>query len=463
MSLSTIYNIINTMPKKKTIYVCSVCGREEISWCGVCPSCGSYSSFEEQTVISDKKTTKKKEIAESISVLPGKINFDEQRRFSTDIKEVDRVLGGGIVKGSLVLFAGEPGIGKSTILLQIANNVARRKKTLYVSGEESVSQIMLRAKRLFQDLSDIYMLSSNNLQEITDEIGILKPEFVIADSIQTISSDDISAIQGSVSQIKEVTSRLMDIGKKNNISIFIVGHVTKDGNIAGPKILEHLVDTVVYFEGERYQTYRMLRAVKNRFGSTNELGIFEMSDKGLIEILNPSGALLEEKPKNASGSVISVTMEGSRPIMVEIQALISTSNFAVPRRSATGLDYNRANMLLAVIEKKLGFKMQTQDVYVNLTGGLQVNEPAVDLAIISAVVSGYKNKVVSDDTVILGEVGLAGEIRSVTNIEKRVKETVKLGFKKIIVPYFQLKELKKITCEIIGVSDVSQAISLIIK
>ncbi len=452
------------MAKSKTIYLCQNCGYETPAWYGVCPQCGAYGSFEEgvSTASALKKKEKQRAVSSvSIAASLSNVSFHEESRFSTSIAEMDRVLGGGIVVGSLVLVGGEPGIGKSTLLLQVAQNVSQHKKVLYVSGEESMQQIKLRAQRLSSAPCEMLLVNTNDLEQVETELERTKPEFVVIDSIQTMASSEISSAQGSVSQIKEVTAKLMEIAKQKNISIFVVGHVTKEGSIAGPKVLEHLVDTVIYFEGERYHSYRMLRAVKNRFGSTNELGMFEMTGKGLVEVENPSGVMLDEKPKDVAGSVVVATMEGSRPILLEVQALVSPSSFAVPRRTATGVDFNRMNMLLAVIEKKAGLHIQNQDVYINLTGGFQNSEPSTDLGIIMAVASAYKGIPVGEDTVIFGEVGLTGEIRSVQNAEKRVREAKKLGFQKVILPKNNCREKMADGICTIGVENIFEALKMI--
>lgn len=451
------------MAKLKQIYICQSCGLESSSWYGICPECNAYGSFEEE-IVSAKVLKSKEKKAGSLSsraISISSISHKDEVRFSTGIGEFDRVLGGGIVKGSLVLVGGEPGIGKSTLLLQVAYNISRTKKVLYVSGEESEVQIKLRSNRLFSSSFEMMICNTNEFEQLESEINNHGSDFVIVDSIQTISAKELNSIQGSVSQVKEVTSRLMELAKSRGISVFVVGHVTKEGNLAGPKVLEHLVDTVIYFEGERYHSYRMIRAVKNRFGSTNELGVFEMTGEGLKEIINPSALMLSEKPINTPGSVIVATMEGSRPIMNEVQALTSQSFFPVPRRTATGVDYNRMNMLLAVLEKRAGFQIQNHDIYVNLTGGFRNNEPSIDLAILIAVASSYRTIPVGEDTVIFGEVGLTGEIRSVHNANKRIAEAEKLGFKKVVLPFNQVKGFDKSNLELIGVRSVDQAIKKI--
>lgn len=454
------------MAKNKQIYICQTCGFESSSWYGVCPNCNAYGSFEEETVSSREFKTKNhlKIVASNVqAVSMASVHYREENRFSSSIGELDRVLGGGIVRGSLVLVGGEPGIGKSTLLLQAAYNISKTKKVLYLSGEESKEQIKLRAERLGFSSFDLLICNTNDLEQAELEIEQSKSEFVIIDSVQTLSSKEVSSVQGSVSQVKEITARLMEVAKGKNITVFLVGHVTKEGNLAGPKVLEHLVDTVIYFEGERYHSYRMIRAVKNRFGSTNELGLFEMTGEGLKEVSNPSALMLSEKPLDTPGSVIVATMEGSRPIMNEVQALTSPSFFPVPRRTATGVDYNRMNMLLAVLEKRVGLHIQEQDIYVNLTGGFRNNEPSIDLAIVLAVASSYRNIAVGEDTVIFGEVGLTGEIRSVPYAKRRVSEAKKLGFKKIILPFNQCRELQMKDIELVGVKDVREAIGKVLK
>ena len=442
------------MAKIKTKYVCQSCGYENPKWLGKCPECMKWNTFVE---VIDKSSQKPVNI--------NSITIKHEERFSSGINELNRVLGGGIVRGSLVLVGGDPGIGKSTLLLQVSESVAQSgKKVLYISGEESESQIKMRAERLNAKSENLYIMAENNLNIIEHNLEGFDPDLIILDSIQTVFTPDIASAPGTVSQIKEGTSRFMRISKKMGISTFVVGHVTKEGALAGPKIMEHMVDTVLYFEGERYNTYRLIRAVKNRFGSTNELGVFEMSEKGLQELENPSKALISEKPENASGSVIVSTVEGTRPMLLELQALVSPTSFGIPRRTATGIDFNRVNLLLAVLEKRAGMQIQNQDVYLNIVGGIKINEPSMDLGVILAVASGFRNIPISGEVAVTGEVGLTGEIRGVSYIEKRISECRKLGFKKIIIPksnYEAVKDVKGI--EIWPVENVRQAINMVLR
>ena len=382
---------------------------------------------------------------------------------STGIAELDRVLGGGVVEGSLVLVGGDPGIGKSTLLLQMCNNMASdNRRVLYISGEESLKQIKIRAERLGSSNESMLLLCETNLEIIENVLKEEKPDIVIIDSIQTMYREEISSAPGSVSQVRESTSVLMQLAKGLGISIFIVGHVTKEGVVAGPRVLEHMVDTVLYFEGDRHAAYRIIRGVKNRFGSTNEIGVFEMSSEGLREVLNPSEFMLDGRPEDASGSVVACLMEGTRPILVEIQALISHTNFGMPRRTAVGTDYNRVNLLMAVIEKRIGVQMCDYDAYVNIAGGMKINEPALDLALVMALISSFKNRVIDPKTIVFGEVGLAGEVRAVSQADKRVQEAKKLGFTTCIMPAVSKKNLTEITgINIIGVNNIKEAEELI--
>lgn len=456
------------MAKIRTKYVCQNCGYENPKWLGKCPECLQWNTFVEETEV--KETPKEKAIKEralrasiKTDTKPVKINSIQshrEERFSTMIPELDRVLGGGIIPASLILVGGDPGIGKSTLLLQVSNNIARSgKKLLYVSGEESENQIKMRAKRLGVDSDNLYIYTENNLAAIESQIEDIKPDAIVVDSIQTMISPEINAAPGTVSQIKEGTSKFMNISKSNGISTFIVGHVTKEGSLAGPKLLEHMVDTVLYFEGERYNTYRLLRAVKNRFGSTNELGVFEMKANGLEELENPSKVLISEKPSDASGSVIVSTVEGTRSMLLELQALVATTNFGYPRRTTTGVDNNRVALILAVLEKVVGLQIQNQDVFVNIIGGLKINDPSMDLGIALAVASSFKNIPIDANVVVTGEIGLTGEVRTVSFIEKRIIECEKLGFKKMIIPRGNyLNEFKKeYSLEIVPVSNLRQA------
>ncbi len=453
------------MAKIKTKYVCQSCGYETAKWLGKCPECTKWNTFVEE--IDQKSTKKEVFIIDKSSSKPVSINSiesKEEERFTTDINELDRVLGGGIVKGSLVLVGGDPGIGKSTLLIQVSSNVANLGKTvLYITGEESESQIKMRAKRLGINSENLYIFAENNLSIIESYLESVNPELIILDSIQTVFSPEISSAPGTVSQIKEGTSKFMKISKKMGISTFIVGHVTKEGSLAGPKLLEHMVDTVLYFEGERYNTYRLVRAVKNRFGSTNELGVFEMRDLGLVELDNPSKILISEKSKDVAGSVIISTVEGTRPMLLELQALVSPTSFGIPKRTSTGVDYNRVGMLLAVLEKRVGLQIQNQDVYINIVGGIKINEPSIDLGIAISVASSFRNIPIDEDIAVTGEVGLTGEVRAVSFIEKRIAECKKLGFKKIVVPrsnYDVVKETKGI--EIWPVDNLRQAINIVL-
>ena len=455
---------------KNTAFFCKECGYESAKWFGQCPACKEWNTFVEEPVGKSKSAkgiagTSHRAAASSVSV-PVEINsvsFEENDRTSTGITELDRVLGGGIVAGSLVLVGGDPGIGKSTLLLQMCYNLsAAGRDVLYISGEESLKQIKLRADRIGKCSGTLKLLCETSLDNIEDILTRNKPEIVIIDSIQTMYKEDVAAAPGSVSQVRETTSILMQLAKGLNITIFIVGHVTKEGTVAGPRMLEHMVDTVLYFEGDRYASYRILRGVKNRFGSTNEIGVFEMQQSGLSEVENPSEYMLNGRPENASGSVVVCLLEGTRPIMVEIQALVCDSNFGMARRTAAGTDYNRVNLLMAVLEKRAGIHMSGSDAYVNVAGGIKVNEPALDLGIVMALVSSFKNRAIDEKTVIFGEVGLAGEVRAVSQAQQRVNEAVKLGFKTCILPGVCMKNIKSSNeIEIIGVNNVNEAIKLI--
>lgn len=453
------------MAKVKSKYVCQNCGYENPKWLGKCPECLQWNTFVEE--IEEKMTPKQQSLARQASrstSRPVKINSiapKREERFSTSIPELDRVLGGGVIPGSLVLVGGDPGIGKSTLLLQVSNNVAETgKKVLYISGEESESQIKMRAKRLKVSSDNLYIYTENNLAAIELQIAEVEPDMVIVDSIQTMISPEINSAPGTISQIKEGTSKFMKISKSKSISTFIVGHVTKEGALAGPKLLEHMVDTVLYFEGERYNTYRLLRAVKNRFGSTNELGVFEMKSDGLVELENPSKVLIAEKPNDVSGSVIVSTVEGTRSMLLELQALVAPTNFGYPRRTTTGVDNNRVALILAVLEKVIGMQVQSQDVFVNIIGGLRINEPSMDLGIALAIASSFRNIPVDASVVVTGEIGLTGELRTVSFIEKRIMECEKLGFKKMVIPKGNyLDEFKKdYRIELVPVHNLRQAI-----
>lgn len=448
--------------KAKTIFVCNECGYESAKWMGKCPACNSWNTFFEEKISTKVESGKReKKIQEAPKPLNSFVGQDAQRT-STGYAELDRVLGGGLVKGSLVLVGGEPGIGKSTLILQLCDKVKGEGKVLYVSGEESAEQIKLRADRLNIKNDDILFLGETDIDIIDQNIEELNPKLVIIDSMQTMYSEEISSAPGSVSQVREITSRIMKICKSRKITTIIIGHVTKDGNIAGPRVLEHMVDTVLYIEGERYFSYRMIRGVKNRFGSTNEVGMFEMQEKGMVEITNPSSILISEKEDNPSGSVVVATVEGTRPLLVELQALVTQSVFGLPRRTANGIDYNRLTLLVAVMEKKAGFMLGNQDVYLNVVGGIKVNEPALDLGIILATASSFKNVSIPKGVIALGEVGLTGEVRTINMMEKRLKEAERLGFKKCIIPENNKKLLKEsYKLDIIGVKNINEAMKTI--
>ncbi len=455
--------------KIKTVFFCQSCGYESSKWMGQCPGCKEWNTFVEETVKPVTKTVANK----SASVVSGEytapvslsqIVMKDEDRADTHIGELNRVLGGGLVRGSLILVGGDPGIGKSTLLLQVAGNLSGDKKDiLYISGEESLRQIKLRANRIGDFSESLKFMCETNLSNVEEAITRTKPEVVIIDSIQTMYSEAVSSAPGSVSQVRESTSVLLRIAKSMNVSIFIVGHVTKEGQVAGPRVLEHMVDTVLYFEGDRHASYRILRAVKNRFGSTNEIGVFEMQEKGLVEVTNPSEFMLDGRPEGASGSIVTCSVEGTRPILIEVQALVSHTNFGFPRRQANGTDYNRVNLLMAVLEKRIGLQLGDFDAYVNLAGGMKVAEPSLDLGICLAIISSFKNRPISDDVVAFGEVGLSGEVRSVNMAESRVSEALKLGFKTVIVPKALESKLKKSFegIEIIGVSSVSDAMKYV--
>ncbi|MBS7182452.1 MAG: DNA repair protein RadA [Eubacterium sp.] len=442
----------------KTMFFCKECGYESSKWLGQCPGCREVGTFVEEP-IGKKTKTVTKSLLNSMPVTINQVTVNKEERTSTGFSELDRVLGGGIVAGGLILVGGDPGIGKSTLLLQVCRNISNNgKKLLYISGEESLKQIKTRANRMGQFSDNLSLLSETSLDVIEAVIDETKPEIVVIDSIQTMFREDISSAPGSVSQIRESTNTLMQIAKGNGISIFIVGHVTKEGAVAGPRVLEHMVDTVLYFEGDRHASYRILRGVKNRFGSTNEIGVFEMREDGLHQVLNPSEFMLEGRPKDATGSVVSCLMEGTRPILVEIQALINHTAFGMPRRTAVGTDYNRVNLLMAVIEKHMGIQMGDYDAYVNVAGGMKITEPAMDLALVTALIGSYRNRVISSDTIVFGEVGLSGEVRAVSQAEQRVLEAKKLGFNRCILPSVCVKSLKDISgIEIIGVNNIREA------
>lgn len=423
------------MGKSKTKYVCQECGAISSKWLGKCPECQNWNTYVEE-FIESTVVTKSIGISSNKKPVPlADVTIEEEDRYVTNMSELDVVLGGGIVKGSLVLVGGDPGIGKSTLLIQVASAIsASNQKVLYVSGEESLKQTKLRADRLGIKSKNIFLVSENNLDYVVKYVEEYKPDVLIVDSIQTVYNPSVQSSPGSVSQVREATATLMRISKVDSVATFIVGHVTKSGAIAGPKVLEHMVDTVLYFEGDKNHTFRILRSVKNRFGSTNEIGIFEMTYKGLQEVKNPSEIFLSNRPETAPGSVVVAGMEGSRPVLVEIQALVSNSNFGTPRRMSMGVDHNKVVMMMAILEKRLGIQIQGCDAYLNVVGGMQLSEPAIDLAIVAAVVSSFRNKVLDQGVVIFGEVGLTGEVRAVSQVEQRMHEAIKLGFKKCVIP-----------------------------
>ena len=447
---------------KKSVFFCQNCGHEENKWLGQCPMCKEWNTFVEEPV-SFSKSASAKLIKDAEVVALKHVETDQEERIKTKIEELDRVLGGGIVPWSLLLVGGDPGIGKSTLLLQVCQRLCEDKhQVLYISGEESLKQIKLRANRMGEFTEDLLLLCETNLEIVKNVIQKRKPEVVIIDSIQTMYSEEVASAPGSVSQVRESTNVFMQLAKGLGISIFIVGHVTKEGTVAGPRVLEHMVDTVLYFEGDRHASYRILRGVKNRFGSTNEIGVFEMRQNGLVEVENPSEFMLNGKPENASGSVVACSMEGTRPILIEIQALVCSSNFGMPRRTAAGTDYNRVNLLMAVLEKRVGIHLSNYDAYVNIAGGIKMNEPAVDLGIVMAIVSSYKNQPIDEKTIVFGEVGLSGEVRAVNMPEQRVAEAKKLGFTTCIMPEVSREVVKNIKgIKIIGVKTINEALQVL--
>lgn len=449
------------MAKSTMVYFCKECGYETSKWLGQCPGCGEWNSMVEEPA-------RKKVVAKVSNVKEGQakvspitdISLEAEEKLSTGLGELDRVLGGGIVKGSLILVGGDPGIGKSTLLLQVCKNISERdNKVLYISGEESLKQIKIRANRMGEFSSNLLLLCETSLDNIEVTIKRENPKVVVIDSIQTMYKEDVAAAPGSVSQVRESTNVLMQIAKNFGISIFVVGHVTKEGVVAGPRVLEHMVDTVLYFEGDRHAAYRILRGVKNRFGSTNEIGVFEMTKDGLVEVQNPSEFMLSGRPEESSGSVVACSIEGTRPMLVEIQALVCKTNFGMPRRTAAGTDFNRVNLLMAVLEKRLGYNLSQCDAYVNIAGGIKINEPALDLAIVMAIMSSYKDRAISNNTICFGEVGLSGEVRAVNMAEQRVLEAKKLGFEVCILPKVSLESIGNIDgIKLIGVSNVKEAV-----
>lgn len=450
------------MAKAKTTFFCKECGYESSKWLGQCPGCKEWNSFVEEMV---QKKSATGSVLCGPKVEPSKLSdvrVVENERIHMGIDEFDRVLGGGIVEGSLVLVGGDPGIGKSTLLLQMCKQLVERgRKVLYISGEESMRQIKMRADRLGEFKGELLLLSETNLDTVEQTINSVKPEVVVIDSIQTMFKEDVGSAPGSVGQVRETTNTLLAIAKGMGISVFIIGHVTKEGMVAGPRVLEHMVDTVLYFEGDRNATYRILRAVKNRFGSTNEIGVFEMKNEGLMEVANPSEYMLEGMPEDEPGSVVTCAMEGTRPIMVEIQALVCQTNFNLPRRTAVGTDYNRVNVLMAVIEKRLGMRMCDCDAYVNVAGGMRINEPALDLAIVAVILSSYRNRALPTKVLVFGEVGLTGEVRAVNMAEQRVLEAAKLGFEVCILPQVNKKTISIQGMKLIGIRNIRELLDYV--
>ena len=457
------------MAKLKTKYKCRSCGYISASYLGRCPNCGAWNQFEKETEAVQNRSTKgspsrlikKTGISEPVKL--ENVKAEKEERIQTSMEELNRVLGGGIVPGSLVLIGGDPGIGKSTLMLQIMSELANQYKVLYVSGEESANQIKLRADRLGLPANDMMLYPETDMEDIRQQISELEPDFVVIDSIQTMNEPSLDSMTGSASQVREVTSELMKIAKMDAITVFVIGHVTKEGAIAGPKILEHMVDTVLYFEGDEHHAYRILHSVKNRFGAANEIGMFEMVNKGLKEVTNPSAVFLDERLPKSTGSAIVVSLEGTRPILAEIQALVTPTAFGYAKRTTSGIDYNRAGLLLAVLEKRGNLMLQNQDVYLTATGGIRLNEPAVDLAVVMAIASSYKNQEILPTDCFVGEVGLTGEVRRVNQIDARIKEAAKTGFKRIFIPKHNMRaSLKNAGIEVIPVSSIPQALKLVL-
>ena len=450
------------MAKAKNIFFCKECGYESAKWMGQCPACKEWNTFVEEPV--HKKMASGGRIRGE-RVEPAKLSevvTTQTARTHIGIGEFDRVLGGGIVEGSLVLVGGDPGIGKSTLLLQMCKElVEQKKRVLYISGEESLRQIKMRAERLGEFKGELLLISETNLDVVEQTIDQVMPEVVIIDSIQTMFKEDVGSAPGSVGQVRETTNTLMNIAKGKGISVFIIGHVTKEGMVAGPRVLEHMVDTVLYFEGDHNATYRILRAVKNRFGSTNEIGVFEMKNEGLVEVANPSEYMLEGMPEDEAGSVVTCAMEGTRPIMVEAQALVCQTSFNLPRRTAAGTDFNRVNLLMAVIEKRLGMRMGDCDAYINVAGGMKINEPALDLALVAVILSSYRNRALPSKVLVFGEVGLTGEVRAVNMAEQRVSEAAKMGFTTCIMPAVNCKNIKNDKIKMIGIRNVRELLDYI--
>lgn len=445
--------------KKKSVFYCTDCGNELSKWAGQCPMCGAWNTVVEAPDTSLKSINSLTISSFSKAELMSEIRENEEIRFTTGINELDRVLGGGAVRGSIVLLGGAPGVGKSTLLLQLCGYVSGKERVLYISGEESRSQIKMRAQRININYSDVYLYAETDMSSIINTINDIKPDIIIIDSIQTVYSSEITSAAGSISQVRDCTMSIMRLAKENNFTAFIVGHINKEGNIAGPKVLEHIVDCVLYFEGEQHLSFRILRAAKNRFGSTNEIGVFEMAESGLIEIPNPSEVMLSGRPDNSSGSCVTCLMEGSRPILAEIQSLVAKSGFAAGRRTSNGLDYNRANLLIAVAEKRAGLSLINYDVYLNVVGGIRIMETSADLASLLALISSYKDTPIPNDLVALGEVGLSGEIRSVSHLNQRLSEIQRMGFKKCLIPRHIKADLKVPDgLEVIKVKNIREAV-----
>lgn len=447
---------------KNNVFFCQECGYESSKWVGQCPACKAWNTMVEE-IVDKKSSVTHRQITEVQVAKLKDVQSSSEKRMDTHIEELNRVLGGGIVPGSLVLVGGDPGIGKSTLLLQTCKSLSDQKiAVLYISGEESLQQIKMRADRIGIFSDEMTLLCETNLDLIQGVIEERKPQVVVIDSIQTMFRENVNSAPGSVSQVREATSVLMRLAKEQGIAIFVVGHVTKEGTVAGPRVLEHMVDTVLYFEGDRYASYRILRAVKNRFGSTNEIGVFEMCQSGLREVPNPSEYMLDGKPKNASGSIVVCTMEGTRPLLVEIQALVCHSAFGMPRRTAAGVDYNRVNLLMAVLEKNVGVRLADQDAYINIAGGMKVSEPATDLGLVLAIISSFRNRPIAEDMICFGEVGLSGEVRSVNMVEQRIAEAHKLGFKQCILPKVCMKNIQKPDGMLLkGVENVREALEIL--
>jgi DNA repair protein RadA/Sms len=451
--------------KQKTIFTCQNCGYQSPKWLGRCPECGTWNSLVEEILESSEKTRSKKRGPQDTPQRMDTITLEEQNRYKTTLSEFDRTLGGGVVPGSLVLIGGDPGIGKSTLVLQAVQRLAQQGfRTLYISGEESTQQIKLRARRLSIDSPEIYLLCATCLEDMIGRLDDLAPRIIVIDSIQTIYTETLGSSPGSISQVREVTGKLMNLAKRSGMALFIIGHVTKEGAIAGPKVLEHLVDTVLYFEGDGSHTYRILRSVKNRFGPTNEIGAFEMTDEGLKEVPNPSDIFLEEKTQDVSGSVVISCMEGTRPVLIELQALVCSSSLALPRRTAIGVDPNRVNLLAAVLSKRGRINLSNNDIFINVAGGIRIDEPAIDLGIVATIASSFLNKPIQRNTLVFGEVGLSGEVRAVSQAETRMKEAMKMGFSRVILSNKSIKSMKsKAGIELIGISSIQDLLEVLFR